>query len=91
MRTIRPFLAIACVLSFSLSAPAWAEKKAHPDSRTGHGQAADRWYIKNSETVAKCGGPVSQQVNPANGATSTVCRVNGRVVEVEPAPRGKGQ
>lgn len=83
MSAIHPFLGAACALVLGLSPVVHAAPKAHPDSRTGHGAAADKWYIKNTETVANCGGPVSSQVNPVTGVSSNVCRVNGRVVEVE--------
>jgi hypothetical protein len=92
MRTPHPsFVVAACVLAIGLHAGAQAAPKAQPDSRTGHGAAADKWYIKNTETVANCGGPVSSQVNPQTGATTTVCRVNGMVREVEKAPPGKAR
>jgi hypothetical protein len=73
--------AIAITL-FSLCS-AYALDKADPDSRSGHGQARDVWLIKNTDEIAKCGGPVSTQTNPNTGTVMTSCRVNGVVREVE--------
>lgn len=78
------------IMLFTLCSETYALDKAHPDSRSGHGQARDVWLIKNTEEVAQCGGPVSTQTNPNTGAVTTSCRVNGVVREIEKAPKKGG-
>lgn len=90
MTTTTSLRVLPLMLALLAALPAQALDKSQKDSRSGHGQAADRYLIKNTETVANCGGPVTQQVNPATGTTSMSCRVNGRVVDIEPAPAPKG-
>ena len=79
-----------CVLAAGAMASAQALKKDDPTSHSGHGQGRDVWLIKGTDTVAKCGGPVGSQVNPAGGALVSVCRVDGVVREVAKAPPKKG-
>lgn len=69
-------------LLLSLGSSAYALDKADPGSRSGQGAARDTYLIKNTEEVAKCGGPVSTQSNPTTGAVTMVCRVNGVVREI---------
>lgn len=85
-------LAAAAASALALALPAHALDKAQPDSVSGHGQARDQYLLKGTDQVARCGGPVSTQRNAATGASTTVCRVDGVVREVEKAPRkgGKG-
>lgn len=84
------FCGALCALALGAH-PTFALDKAQPDSISGHGQARDQWLVKGTETRANCGGPVSSQRNPATGAITNVCRVDGRVVEVERAkPKGSG-
>jgi hypothetical protein len=86
MKIVRPQICMLVVLVLSASSSIHALDKAHPDSYSGHGQARDQWLIKGTDKVANCGGPVSNQTNPQTGATSTSCRVDGMVREIEKAP-----
>ncbi|MGJ0486624.1 MAG: hypothetical protein ACR65R_19105, partial [Methylomicrobium sp.] len=70
------------VLSSLFITASQAQPKAIPESRSGHGEAADRYLIKNTEQTANCGGPPSVQTNPKTGVSATYCRVNGQVVEI---------
>lgn len=84
---VRAFFVL--VLSSVFISVSQARPKAIPESRSGHGEAADRYLIKNTEQTANCGGPVSVQTNPQTGVSATYCRVNGQVVEIEKAPSPK--
>lgn len=90
MKHAYSLIGTVAILLLALGSEAYALDKAHPDSRSGHGQGRDVWLIKNSEQVAQCGGPISTQTNPNTGAVSTSCRVNGMVREVVKAPKKGG-
>lgn len=84
------FVGTAVVMLFMLCSETYALDKAHPDSRSGHGQGRDIYLIKGTDQVAQCGGPVSTQTNPNTGSVTTSCRVNGVVREIEKAPKKGG-
>ena len=64
---------------------ALAQKKGHPESRTGHGQAADQRLIKNPYP-AGCSSAAQTTVNKATGESTQSCRGTDGMIKILKGP-----
>ena len=76
----------ACLLSIALAGTtglAVAQKKADPESVSGHGQGADQRLLKNPYP-AGCASAVQTTVNPQTGETTDSCRGSDGNIKILP-------
>ena len=82
----RSYVTIAGAVILTIASAVHAKDKDQPDSRSGHGQAADQRLVKNASDSGgspRCGGPASTATNPITGDVTTICRAsNGGVTEI---------